>query len=327
VQKKKDLSCKKMIPFKRNKLLVFLPLILLIATCDTTNEIEPEPKISGRLVYSLPDKNGKKQIYTSFTNGTGKKQLTHFRNDEAFEPVWSKDGTQIAFTTSLRSSSAGLSLYLMNADGSNIRPLKERRNSSIVTAGNNIAWSNDNSKIAFDWCLSCEAGGINRDIYVYDFVGDTIKKITSSTTYDSNPSWSNMNDDIAFSSTRADSLVFNLDVYVTKSDGSEAKRITSKGNAGRQLWFHNEDKLLYWWNNKLFVTPIDSGMSEQIDVNISSGLGFRPLTISSDDKYVLMLTFLLSTGQNFKLVIYDLQSGNLIEEFDTDQHYGADWNY
>lgn len=198
-------------------------------------EKEPAPAIPGKLVFSALDENDQYQIYTSLTNGTKLKQLTSFKNDAALSPSWSNDGTQIAFTTTLNATTAGTSLYVMNADGSNKRPLKERPNTHIVTPGNNPAWSPDDSKIAFDACSNCESGGNNFDIYVYDFKTDSIKKITEILGRDMNPIWINK-EDFYFITDRdyysIDSLRTHEDVYETGTSGNNVSRVTDTGKIG-----------------------------------------------------------------------------------------------
>jgi Tol biopolymer transport system component len=61
--------------------------------------------------------NGKHDVYTINADGTGLKRLTYETSGE-FSPTWSPDGSQIAF----QSDRSGIpSIYVMNADGLNVR--------------------------------------------------------------------------------------------------------------------------------------------------------------------------------------------------------------
>ena len=218
--------------------VIFLLILMACTGCDLSNsDDEPIPEIPGKLVYSAPDVNGRHQIYTSLTNGTKRKQLTQSGSEEAefFNPSWSNDGTQIALTSTLKSSSNGLSLYIMNADGSDLRPLKERPNSHIVTPGENPVWSPDDSKIAFDWCTNCELGGNNFEIYAYDFKTDDITQLTDTLSLEFYPKWKN-NEELYFISDRdyyfIDSLRTNEDIYIGKISSSSESRITETGEIG-----------------------------------------------------------------------------------------------
>src|SRR5690554_2875754 len=181
-----------------------LLIFILVSGCNLWETVEEEeiPTIPGKLVFSALDENNNYQIYTSLTNGTKLKKLTNFKNDAGFQPSWSNDGKRIAFSTTLNATTSGSSLYLMNADGSNLRPLKERLNTDVPTAGNNPVWSPDDSKIAFDFCNNCEGGGNNYDIYVYDFKTDSIEKVTKHTLDDTYPSWGIDSKKLYFSSGR-----------------------------------------------------------------------------------------------------------------------------
>ena len=80
-------------------------------------------------------------IFIMDVDGTNVRALTH--GGWNLSPTWSPDGTRIAFV-SLRNSTCGTSLtdapafctselYVMNADGSNVRLLRSKRNEKIVT--------------------------------------------------------------------------------------------------------------------------------------------------------------------------------------------------
>lgn len=73
-------------------------------------------------------------------NGSEQTRLTNNATDEAY-PVWSPDGTKIAFMTS---HNGAPDIYVMNADGSDIKRLTDHRSQDVLSA-----WSPDGMQIAF----------------------------------------------------------------------------------------------------------------------------------------------------------------------------------
>ncbi|MEP0007214.1 MAG: hypothetical protein ABJ387_04870 [Balneola sp.] len=312
--------------WRDTKWAVLLVLVTSIS-CNLFSSEDSTPEIPGKLVYSAPDKNGRYQIYTSLTNGSKRKQLTSSGDEEAefFNPAWNSDGTQIALTSTLNSSSEGPSLYLMNSDGSNLRPLKGRSNTDIVTTGNNPKWSPDDSKIAFDSCLNFELGGRNHELFVYDFETDIITQLTDTLSEDENPVWNPLNSEIAFSSSRA-SESFNVsDIYILNLQNMAVQRLTNTDNSGRQLWFANGNELLFWSNNELFKYDFRFGLATKLPVNLSSNIGFRPLSLSFENEYVLLITFnLVDSHKEHKLQILDIRTGDIHEGISSSRFNGAD---
>ena len=82
------------------------------------------------------------ELYIANADGTGVVQLT---DDELYEqaPVWSPDGTQIAFAASQQSDYAW-DIFVVNADGSNLRRLTAYPGYDMSPV-----WSPDGSMIAF----------------------------------------------------------------------------------------------------------------------------------------------------------------------------------
>jgi Tol biopolymer transport system component len=182
------------------------------------------------------------QIYVMDTDGVVKGRLTN-QYWNAY-PAWSPDGKRIAYI-SMREEK--MWLYVMNADGSNVRrlidtPISARRPAwspdgkriaftsgstiyEIDADGGNLAtlidnaadgptWSPDGSKIAF----ASNLGGGRPEIYVVNKDGTDLTRLTDNSANDYSPSWS----------PDGKKIVFNEDgqIYVMNADGSGQTRLT-----------------------------------------------------------------------------------------------------
>tara|TARA_R110002049_G_scaffold50136_1_gene142329 strand:+ start:1106 stop:2020 length:915 start_codon:yes stop_codon:yes gene_type:complete len=298
--------------------------LLLFAGCDLFNNEHPE--IPGKLVYAAPDEKGNYQIFTSLTNGENRKKLTHFKNGGAYSPSWSPDGEKIVFGRSTPTTSPGYYITIMKADGSGKQQLEgifEGRAVNVV--GDHPKWSPDGNKVAFDRCLDCELGGGNSELFVYDFQTDAIIQLTDTPASDNNPVWNPVMNKIAFSSDRAELSSNTSDIYVLDLDNFKVQRLTNTNNSGRQQWYSNGKELLYWSENNLYKYDFELNTIKELTVNLVSNTGFRPLSISSNSRYILIISFNLnSSTDDFKLQILDIETGEVTESVTNSRFIGAD---
>src|SRR6267142_3771643 len=76
---------------------------------------------NGRIAFVSRERNAQSDIYTMNPDGSDRKQLTFSQEYEA-EPVWSPDGTKIAFARYGGYGDGSYSeIFVMNADGSDQR--------------------------------------------------------------------------------------------------------------------------------------------------------------------------------------------------------------
>ena len=253
----------------------FFSLLLIsvyLGGCSLLGTNGHKSVIPGKIVFSTTDKNGTYQIFTMNADGSNRKQLTHFPSDGgAGEPAWSPDGKQIVFANYTGATTLGSYLYVMNADGSNMQPLKKLQNKSPkYLIGSDPTWSPDGTKIAYEVCLDCEAFGGNYEIMTVEIAGEEydstqVRQLTHNMASDESPTWSPDGKKIVFSSDRdyytADTLRWRKDLYMVNADSTDLQRLTRTGNATLPKWCPDGSRIAYEWDikgNKAFLYSIGS---------------------------------------------------------------------
>lgn len=191
-------------------LLLFSPVIASTVSDTLAQQSEDH---SSQITFSMGDDEGS-DIYFVNVGENIPYQITHRVAGESFtEPVWSPDGSQIAFVY-LEDKTGIDDIYVMNKDGSNIRRLTES-----VGSDRSPTWSPDGTQIAF---FSGRSG--SGDIYVMNADGSDQRNLTNNDYKDDFPSWSPDGTRIAFSSTlNGDG---DYDIYSMDTDGGNICQIT-----------------------------------------------------------------------------------------------------
>jgi Tol biopolymer transport system component len=150
------------------------------------------------------------RVYVRNADGSGTRRLT---SGEDSSPVWSPDGTQIAFTHIDGIGHA--TLIVMDADGTDQTPV-----TGDDTDAFSPAWSPDGGRLAFDGRVGVDGG-----IFAIGVDGTGLERLTDEFG-DYGPAWSPDGARIAFTSNR-DSLLG--EVYAMRSDGAHITRLTANG--------------------------------------------------------------------------------------------------
>jgi TolB protein len=201
-------------------------------TTDPAADFDPSWSPDGeRIAYRhQPGDDLSTDIYTIKTHGSGLRNLTRSDGVADWGPAWSPDRNEIAWNSD--PDRAGVFRgYLMQADGSNMRPL-----------GADVwveypAWSPDGTKLAF--MGQTPQGTENYEIYVVNADGAGLRRLTHSPGPDGWPAWSPDGQEILFASVRDDCAFSEAPnckttgdigpyhtLYVMHADGSHQTRVS-----------------------------------------------------------------------------------------------------
>jgi TolB protein len=159
------------------------------------------------------------EIYTINADGTG---LTRLTNNQSYdgEPAWSPDGQRIAFVSGRDFGPNDADrwkrvLYVMDADGSNVRRL------TVSTGGAwNPAWSPDGGRIVYE---AIDGGSDN--LWEVPADGGAAKLLFSTPGVDMQPAWSPDGTRLALVSDWV-AYDFVLNIYLINADGSGFTAVT-----------------------------------------------------------------------------------------------------
>ena len=154
-------------------------------------------------------------------------------------PVWSPDGTKIAF---ISNRDYLFALYVMNADGSSARLVTDK----VIDTGE-PTWSPDGSKLAFSGGARGSVGFTipSVNIYVINVDGTGLTQLTRDSGTNGNPAWSPDGKQIVFSSNRDG----KWKLWLMNADGSDQRMLPTSQNTGvyggQPAWSPDGTKILY----------------------------------------------------------------------------------
>lgn len=219
---------------------------------------------SGLIVYSQGDQLGNSHIFIMNWDGTNPKQLT-FGDVEDYAPVWSQDGTRIAFTRDFPGEIYDREVFVMNSDGSGQVNITNR-----IGWDAHPSWSPDGKSLVF----SSDRDG-NREIYRFDFGNRSFTRITNTLSVDENrPKYSPNGELIAY-------LRGVSDIYLINSDGTNENRVTN-GQVQKSNFSWSPDGTHFAFNedgggySEIFIIQIDGMNQEKITNSEPSYFDYTP---------------------------------------------------
>ena len=183
------------------------------------------------------------EVYVMDADGSNMRRLTNTPGDStsSWSADWSPDGEQIVFNSNRDGSDLGWDgeeLYVMAADGSNVRRLTRR-----LGFDSSPAWSPDGTKIAFMRSAPGEQEG-QSDIYVIQPDGTNLQRLTRDARA-ARPSWSPDGKKIAFMGGGGHDDG-GIDIYVMDADGTNIQRLTHRpGPDGHPDWSPDGSEIVF----------------------------------------------------------------------------------
>lgn len=235
-------------------------------------DLPPVPEFPGRIVFHS-DRAGDLEIYSMNADGSDMQRLTESPGRD-FEPDWSPDGSTIVFSSD-RDDPTNAQLYLMDADGSNQRPLMPFTPADYLGA----RWSSDGEWILFHSNL--EVDGVPWfNIYKVRKDGSELTDLTGSLDNSFRPDWSPDGERIVFMSERDG----NRELYVMNADGSNPVRLTDNvGDDNQPRWSPDGNTILFESNRDgantalylMDAPPVDVSGPQEQTVRLLSFPGFN----------------------------------------------------
>jgi Tol biopolymer transport system component len=174
-------------------------------------EISPDNKL---IAFTYRDKNKAAQIWLMNRDGSNPHELYKSSSQEAHDPTWSPDGTQILFAMGRGENNK---LYIMGFDGRDPQVV----NNSIDTRGRSD-WSSHNL-ISFDM-----GGPFQHDVYIMNADGSNLHKFSDGdnaqgASFSPDGQW------IAFTAYTdvANKNQASCEIYIMRVDGTDRRRLTN----------------------------------------------------------------------------------------------------
>lgn len=196
------------------------------------------------------------QIYLMRPDGSEKRALTPPDRVYVSDPQWSPDGNWLAFTRTSTESSYVSSIVVIRSDGGEQRTIVEERidrsSSSFAFVGE-PAWSPDGTRLAFTrTVLSEEDYNYHPTLYLIDADGTNERLLVRD---GAAAAWSPDGSKIAFASVRdqngfhcpgEDECIYNGEIYVMNSDGTNLVRLTeNEGDDYDPDWSADGTRLVF----------------------------------------------------------------------------------
>lgn len=180
--------------------------------------------------------------YDLYIITAGNSQIIRLTNESMWdmEPAWSPDGKRIAFISDRDNEN---NIYVMNADGSNVKNLTKQILSTEGYSSHAPTWSPDGKHIAFIAKFLYSQG-----IYIINPDGTNMIKLTDLPDFNcltEHISWSPDGKHIVFVSN-----VDGLGIYVMDANGSNVTRLTDNTTCEASPSWSPDGKLIVFTSNR-----------------------------------------------------------------------------
>jgi Tol biopolymer transport system component len=197
---------------------------------------------SNRADPNPDDPNAIIDIFTMNPDGSGIVKLTH-SEDVSGDPGWSPDGKKIAFSSDRRNGAWRREIYMMDADGTNVRRLTKLPEKAEFDGA--PRFSPDGRRLVFTRYIN-ESAPVRSALFTVRVDGGGLKQLTP---------WGNGAGDADWSP-GGKKLVFEAypspksygEVYTVQADGEHLKNLTDNGRSGGSsdpVWSPNGHKILF----------------------------------------------------------------------------------
>jgi Tol biopolymer transport system component len=223
------------------------------------------PAANGMLVYDMD-----KHLYVLNDDGTSR-QLD-IGLGSSWGPVFSPDGTQLAFQTQAADRTP-TELWVANVDGSDARSIS----GDISPTGNwGFTWSPDSRRIAY----ASNAGGGHSALYVATADGSGVSRITKDDGADRTyPTWSPRGDLIAYRLVPATQAEARLAVISPEGDGERwlVRAMLSNGAFAGSQWSLDGTRIAYFRKQ-------DVGQADIVEI-VDLDRNVQPISDPSEDSF------------------------------------------
>lgn len=275
-----------LLPFHFFLLTVAASLALLTAgSCRGESGSDGTEPAAGLIAF-VSDRDGNPEIYLMDAFGGSLKNLTQSPASDT-NPVWSPDGTRIAYT-SWAASEGALSqceIWVMKADGTGKKRLITIADVGAEDGGPQPVWSPDGTKIGVEWpgkettytyMMNTDGTGEpkrfigwdlawapngrvaayvterdgNFDIHLMTADGSRETRLTDDPLWEYEPTWSPDGSRIVFYAVSEDAE----DTYVMAADGTGRKKI---GTGWAPTWSPDGERIAYMRDGEIWVAHAD----------------------------------------------------------------------
>jgi Tol biopolymer transport system component len=280
-----------------HKLVATVLLISAVATACGGDAALREP---GQIVFSArPDAADASgwQLFIVNADGGGLERLT--RTDGDTSPVWSPDGSQIAFIRCCRGDALGAEtdeIWLIDRDG----------NEEYLTTGYGASWSPDGEEIAF----TRQIGGFPDEAERYEVRVANVKSGPERLLLADGraPVWSPDGDYIVFERGRPE----KEQLYVMRADGSDVRTLTQQPGDSCADWSPDSEEIAFanYQQGGVYVIDADgSDLRRVATTTISDRASLLSCPVWSPDGRRLAFSALAPDEESEIIVIADLNEG------------------